>query len=219
MQKRPAKRTPIKPFVIGDPGSTHDGSFVKALTLINIAADCGLDAVKFQLLSPEQERGQNIGMNWEWLPALIDEGIKRKIEVFASVFNMEGVQWLIKYGCKSVKFAYSQLLLHKVSAHLHNNFDKVYMSTDVMNGVFENTINLYCIPQYPVPFIVDFEGLFPKFNGFSSHCLGIRQEQAALRAGAKYLELHYQGKWESNTPDGKFAKTPKELGKLMRIIK
>lgn len=42
-------------FIIAEVGSVHDGSFGNALCLINAAAECGVDAVKFQTHIPEAE--------------------------------------------------------------------------------------------------------------------------------------------------------------------
>jgi N-acetylneuraminate synthase len=40
--------TPASTFVIAEVGSVHDGSFGNAMKLIELAAECGADAVKFQ---------------------------------------------------------------------------------------------------------------------------------------------------------------------------
>jgi len=42
------------PYVIAEIGCNHDGDFGKALTMIRVAADCGVDAVKFQKRSPQK---------------------------------------------------------------------------------------------------------------------------------------------------------------------
>lgn len=218
--KRPAKRSPEKKdpvFVILDPGSTHDGSFNKAKTLVKIAADNGADAVKFQLLTKNEEVSRNIGMEWDWLPDLIQLGADLKIEVFASVFSLDGIEWAHACGCESVKFAYSKQQLFL--AYNTDMFNKVYYSTDAMKFNASYGTSLYCIPEYPVKYIVDFEGIFPRFDGFSDHTLGIKQTLTAVKAGARYIEKHFQGDWHSDTPDGCFALKPKLLGELMRKIK
>lgn len=42
-------------FLIGEVGSTHDGSFGNAKSAIDVAAECGVDAVKFQMHVAEAE--------------------------------------------------------------------------------------------------------------------------------------------------------------------
>lgn len=47
--------TATKISIIAEIGSVHDGSFGNALKLIEAAADCGADAVKFQTHIAEAE--------------------------------------------------------------------------------------------------------------------------------------------------------------------
>ena len=42
-------------FLIGEVGSTHDGSFGNAKCAIDVAAECGVDAAKFQMHIAEAE--------------------------------------------------------------------------------------------------------------------------------------------------------------------
>jgi sialic acid synthase SpsE len=208
------------------------GELAKARRLVEIGADCGLDAVKFQLLSEKENTGGNIGMEWEWLPELIELGNQKGVEVFASVFDRSGWDWIVYSGCKSVKLSYSQADKLGTYPHIHP-LENIYVSQDVMspapvlkpvkhNGAKPPTLNLvrlYCLPFYPVQHLVDFEGLFPRFDGFSSHCLGMMQEVAAATAGAKVLEFHFQGDWKSDCPDGLFAKSPALTEKLCKRVK
>jgi len=198
--------------ILAECGSTHNGDKRRAIELVDIAADAGCHAIKYQLLTGKELKGGNIELPWEWMPELMEHGVKRGIEVYASVFNIDGIRWLKKIGCNSIKFAYSQRELLKSMA-IHS-FDNVYYSTDIMKGTNHLFTNLYCIPLYPVPYQVSFEGLFPLFEGFSSHTLGIEQDKRAIDMGAQYIEKHFMGKWETNCPDGKFAISPRQLGEL-----
>jgi len=204
--------------IIIDPGSTHDGEKKKALELIEIMAEAGADAVKFQLLTKKEEVGGNIGIDWDWLPDLIEWGRRMDIEVFASVFNKDGIKWLRHCLCKSIKFSYGmrELCADAIleNTNLLNPFKDIYLSGDVMKAHPKITTNLYCIPEYPVPYIIDFENVFPLFDGFSDHTLGIKQTVTAIDMGAKYIEKHGQGPWHSNTPDGNFAIRPEEIRDL-----
>ena len=209
--------------LIGDPGSCHDGDLGKARELIKIGADAGLSAVKLQLLQPAQCQNGNIMLNWEHLPDLIDLGKSLGVEVFARAFDLSGAEWLASCCCKSIKFAYSQtdLLSDARVRNLLPNFSRVYVSLDVMKPKPTNLelISLYCVPEYPIRYVLDFEGIFQRFSGFSSHCLGVQQEIRAVEAGAKFLEFHYKGAWDSRCPDARFAKSPKLAGELCRRIR
>lgn len=227
--------------IIGDPGSCHMGRLEYAKELVRVGAGAGLNAVKFQLLTSAETKNGNIAMDWEWLPELMDLGDRLGVEVFASVFDRSGWDWLIKCGCKSVKLSYSQA--NKLSVYPHvSPLVNYFVSEDVMSPPNKLTpvllknpdedsleakenrkamriIRLYCIPEYPVRYMVDFEGLFPRFDGFSSHCLGIEQDLRAVEAGAKYLEVHYTlDKEDISCPDHRFAKHPFRLEQLCNGI-
>ena len=68
-----------KPFVIAEIGSNFDQSKWKAKKLINIAKNCGADAVKFQLFSGKilypnnlkmQKIFKSIQLDKNWIPEL-----------------------------------------------------------------------------------------------------------------------------------------------------
>jgi len=210
--------------MIGDPGSCHMGNLHKAYDLIRAANDCGLDAVKFQLLTSKQCTGGNINLDWTYLPTLMDLGAKIGIEVFASVFDYTGAAWLKQCGAKSIKFSYSKsdLLNENLIKNIALSFDHVYVSHDTMTPkiLLEKYISLYCIAEYPVKYLIDFEGLFPRFDGFSSHTLGIKQDIVAINAGAKIIEKHFTLDDDYiQCPDHNFALRPAQLKQLCDYAK
>lgn len=200
--------------VIVDPGSCHMGKLEYAKELIDVAVDCGADACKFQLF---KDLPPNIKLPRYWFLELVAYGANKKMEVFASVFEW-GAYDLVKSVCKSIKLAYSQ----RTRGSLYNikAFENFYISGDIFTEFPEGTIKLFCIHEYPVLYEVNFDGIFPEFDGFSSHCMGIRQEIKAIEAGAKYLEFHITlDKSDITCPDHAFAKRPKEAKKLINIIR
>jgi sialic acid synthase SpsE len=83
----------------------------------------------------------------------------------------------------------------------------------------DNYVSFYCIPEYPVRYQVDFEGLFPMFDGLSDHTLGFRQTIRAAEMGAQFIEKHFQGNWDSSCPDGCFALKPAQLDEMVKQLK
>lgn len=212
---------PVK--VITDPGSCHLGSLTYAKELIKISADCGADACKFQLF---KESDINIPLPYKWFPELVDTGKNYGIEVFASAFDKEALN-IIMDNCKSVKFAYS---MRESKLIFDINFAKVktiYISGDIYTNFYPNglggveSIRLFCIPQYPVQYLIDFEGIFPLFDGFSDHTMGYKQSCNAAMHGAQYIEKHIRLDTSEcdNVPDGKFALRPKELEAMIKAVK
>lgn len=205
--------------IIGDPGSCHMGRYDRAMELIQVGRDSGLDAVKFQLLTPDQCKGGNIRLDWDWMPDLMDLGEKLGIEVFASVFNLDGARWMDKCQARSLKFSYSAsgLLNDSRVRDLSLDMETVYVSLDIMKPrpPLDGYVSLYCIPEYPVRYQVDFEGIFPMFDGFSSHCLGVEQDLRAMHYGAQYLEKHFTlDKKDISCPDHAFALRPRQVADL-----
>jgi sialic acid synthase SpsE len=188
----------MKCKIIGDACGMHDSEEKKSHKLVEIGKNCGFNAVKFQLLTDKEIAYGNSEFNWEWLPDLMAHGKELGVEIFASVFDWSGILYLQNIGCKSIKFAYSQQELAK--KHDLIGFDNVYVSGD----------NIFCVPEYPAYFPPNFDGLFKKFTGFSSHYLGTEVEKKAIDAGCQVLEFHYKGDWVSECPDTSFAKDIEE---------
>jgi N-acetylneuraminate synthase len=154
----------------------------------------------------------------------MEMGDKLGIEVFASVFNLDGARFLQKHNASAIKFAYSQagLLFDARVRDIAASIGTVYVSLGVMSQrpPITDYISLYCIPEYPVKCQLDFEGIFPMFDGFSSHCLGIEQDLRAFDSGANYLEKHFTlDRNDIDCPDHQFALKPRMLDKLCKALR
>lgn len=118
-------------FIIAEAGVNHDGSVDKALRLIDIAADCGADAVKFQTFRAEetvtpgtakaayQQRQTGGGSQFDMIQALeLDEEAHRGlaarcrdrgIEFMSTPFEPWGLDLLVGLGMRRVKVASGEL--------------------------------------------------------------------------------------------------------------
>ena len=111
----------MKVKIIAEVGSVHDGSFGNALKLIELAAKCSADIVKFQTHIAEAETLKDAPMpsffkgepryeyfkrtgfsieEWKQLKAKCDE---QRIEFLSSPFSVEAVELLEKIGIKRYK--------------------------------------------------------------------------------------------------------------------
>jgi N-acetylneuraminate synthase len=106
-------------FVVAEAGSNHNGSIEQAKKMIDVAADAGADAVKFQVFraktmypnKPIEVRYlKNMGIEedlysiikrfevpYEWLDGLCGYAKKRGIVFMATPFDVEGVKILNPY--------------------------------------------------------------------------------------------------------------------------
>ena len=103
-------------FIIAEAGSNHNGNLEQARRLIDVAAEAGADAVKFQLFRADKLYPTNAGrsdylkqnkpiydiiaemeMPYDWLPILADHCREKDIIFMASAFDEESVDRLDPY--------------------------------------------------------------------------------------------------------------------------
>ena len=211
----------MHPVVISDVGSCHMQKLSYAKECIDVAYNCGVDVIKFQLFQGfDFTRTGNIELPREWWPELLEYAGTR-IKLTSSAFDWAAVALLNESPVPFIKFAYSQ----RDKLHWMEGCKKpVMVSCDVMSkkSIPEGYLTLYCIPEYPVRYQVDFEGIFTRlhFDGFSSHCLGIEQDKRAVDYGARYIEKHMTLDHKDITcPDSAFALPPKELDRFVTAVK
>ena len=206
-------------YVCGDIGSNHMGKLENCVQAVVTAKQCGLNACKFQL----GVQSPNIDIPIEYYEAAMQAGIDNQIDVFTSIFDPQYQRNIIRYKPKYMKFAYSQKDDPFQQVCLENQIPTI-VSCDVMTYFKPTspTVRLFCIPEYPVTSEISFDGIFPKFDGFSDHTMGHRQAINAVIAGAKFIEKHFKLTEDvDNTmpPDAMFALSPSELASMVDEIR
>lgn len=111
------------PYVIAEIGSVHDGSFGNACRLLEVAADCGADAVKFQTHIAEAETlldapspsyfsaepraayFRRTGFSREQWISLAKVAKARNVDFLSSPFSLEAVDLLEDVGVGAYKIA------------------------------------------------------------------------------------------------------------------
>lgn len=205
---------PVK--VVVDPGSTHMGRLDYARKLIDLAVENKCWAIKFQMFD---NIPPNIPLPKGYWRELVSYA-KGKIIIFASAFGIEQVEFLKRYRCPYIKFAYSQRK-DKQAMELARTFAQVIVSCDPLERFnYPEDIALFCIPEYPVRYIVDFSIIKQfRFDGFSDHTIGYWQTRVAVHEGARIIEKHITLDYmDIDCPDHYFALKPKELKAMMEVI-
>lgn len=177
-------------FIIAEIGINHNGDINIAKQLIDLARECGCDAVKFQkrdidvvytqgfLNSPREspwgttQRDQKAGL--EFGPAEykeIDQYCKNKgIEWFASAWDMNSLEFLDQFNCKYAKVASAMLadvpLLKAIASRKKHTFISTALSELPM---VENAVKIFRDANCPFELM---------------HCVGtypMRDEDANLK--------------------------------------
>jgi sialic acid synthase SpsE len=140
-------------YLIAEAGSNHNRDLATAIALIDVAADSGADAVKFQTfradalvartshpiatLTDEFERfGKTVHqmfaeveMPLEWLPRLRDHALERGIAFLSTPFDERSADLLAELGMPAYKVATYEIVHIPLLRHLARMGKPVLMST------------------------------------------------------------------------------------------
>jgi sialic acid synthase SpsE len=222
------------PYVIAEAGSNFDQSLDTARRLIDAAADCKADAIKFQLFkasalypqgSSMYEIFKAVELNPDWVPILSHHARERDVTFFASTFDLESLSVLESAEVPAHKVASSEVTNFPLLSAIARTRKPIFLSTGMCDladiEVALNIINseaaqdiclMQCGARYPLPdeetnlrVISTYRAAFGGPVGFSDHTLG--RDSALDR--------------KSKGPDHFYALEPKEMtdyvGNLHRI--
>ena len=245
-------------FIIAEIGINHNGDLDLAKRLIDAAVVAGCDAVKFQkrtidkvytqeyLAEPRQspwgttQREQKEGLEFskEEYDEIDRYCKERKIEWYASAWDIDSQKFLQQYDCKYNKVASAMLtndeLLTEIAKEGKYTFIATGMSTyeeiDHAVEIFK-TYNcpfelMHCNSTYPMP-IEDANlkligVLAEKYQckvGYSGHEAGTLVSTCAVAMGATSIERHITMDRTMYGSDQKASIEPYELCKLVKDIR
>ena len=116
-----------EPYIAAEIGSNFDQSLDKAYKMIETAAKSGAHAVKFQLFKTENlyRKGhklyplfKSIELNPKWIPKLIECSKDNLVDFFASPFDIESADVLLKNSINLFKIASSEITNFKLINYL-----------------------------------------------------------------------------------------------------
>lgn len=158
-------------FIIAEAGSNHDQKLDQAKELINVAADSGADAVKFQLFtaeglvgkdSPHYAAVKKAEMPRTWMHDLLDHCAKKNILFMATPFDREAVDILCEIDSPIFKWASSETTNLPLLAYAATTKRPLLVSTgmcdlaDIQQAVTvldqcgnKNYALLQCVSNYP----------------------------------------------------------------------
>ena len=167
-------------FIVAEAGANHDGKLSQAKELIDVAAEAGADAVKFQIYSaetlyskrapkfstykkPPWQLIKEIETPREWIPELKKYCDKKGIIFFATPFDFEAVDELDPY-VELFKFASFEIVDLPLIDYIARKGKPTIISTGLANMeeiedaylIYTKTGNdklvfLQCASAYPAP--------------------------------------------------------------------
>ncbi len=216
-------------FIIAEIGINHNGEVEIAKQLIDVAKDAGADAVKFQkrtidlvfskemLDSPREspwgttQRAQKEGLEFGLKECQeIDAYCKKKrIEWFASAWDLESQKFLQQFDCKYNKIAsamivYEDLLKEVASEKKHTfistgmtEFEQIDRAVEIFRKAGCPFELMHCVSTYPMDdedanlnCIKTLRDRYQCDVGYSGHEVGLAVSYAAAALGITSLERH-----------------------------
>lgn len=143
------------PFIIAEAGVNHNGDVMRAIEMVEVAADCGADCIKFQAFDPEglvaagtqsaayqnRNTGQRDQLDLLRSLSLSLSDFERTaercrecgIEFLATPFELDMVEALVAFGMKRVKVASGELTNHMALDRFAKTGLPIILSTGMAN--------------------------------------------------------------------------------------
>jgi N,N'-diacetyllegionaminate synthase len=252
-----------KVYIVAEIGINFNGSFDNCIRLINVAADAGCDAVKLQFFRAKAMYPKSAGrLDWKdsrgeysydiydavesfelpekWIDGIIEHCGKSAIDLWSSVFDIEGADLLAGKGLKGLKLS-SYVITHlPLIEHCAAKGLPLFLSTGgadlgeteaAVNTVLQhhrNVVVMHCSIKYPTALsecnmgvIKTFTYAFPGIPvGYSDHTAEVSDAPVqAVYLGAAAIEKHITLDKEMEGPDHFFALEPHELTRMVADVR
>ena len=219
-------------MIIAEFGSNHMGSYHRAMEAPEVFADCGADAVKFQLFKLEDilhdptQEDRLTELPTDWLPDIAKQCAKFDIEFMCTPFSEWAVEALNPYVKRWKIAAFEQKRRHvwsavyKTAKPIIASFgrDKPFVA-DLQD---RKLTPLYCVSKYPA----DDEDIFLRTPqkwgvpwGFSDHTRSAIIPALAVAMGATVIEKHVCLDYDHDGPDMPHSLDPEDFADMVGNIR
>lgn len=229
-----------KTKIIAEVSSNHGGDIKIAKEFIKVAADIGLDYIKFQSWQAKKVKKDDPQYDW-FLKSeltdrmhyeLIDECKKYNIKFLTTCFEIERIEFLSTLGLDEIKVGSADTSSYRMLSILKHKFKHIIVSTGMATN--EEIIKaaevlkevrftfLHCVSIYPTPpekvnmLRMDWLKNFTSSVGYSDHTVGIEAIKLAMARGANYVEKHFtlgEGRCPRTMP---WDATPEKFEEIVR---
>lgn len=236
-------------FVIAEAGINHCGSVRRALDMVQVAHDCGADAVKFQSFTADK-LGYDEALTAQlrdWQLTAHDHTVLKEyadsigIEFMSTPFDFEWTDFLVALGVKRLKISSGKVKDLAFVRHVASKGLPVIMSAGMVDadgmtaailaksetGYDLDLALMYCVSKYPAPLSdIDFremERLNRRYDrvtiGYSDHSANPTVSILAAAAGAQVIEAHLTLDRALPGPDHAASLLPGEFAEMVRGVR
>jgi len=234
-------------YLIAEAGATHTG-LQSAMNLVDMAIDCGFDAIKFQMvqlerINPDEKFGkyrledilkQRLLKIDEWEE--LNNYIGDRIEWFVTTTLFSHVDWAEKHNMRQVKICSRDLTNLELIKYASKKIDTVHLDTgggsffqidEAENEIVNHVIIHHCPVGYPsnpenenLRRIKELKEEFECQVGYSSHTASLEMDVMAVALGADVLEVPIKEQFSSSiSPEEKYALTAEQATNYVQTIR
>lgn len=235
-------------FVIAEIGTNHNGDINLAKRIIKAAAKAKADAVKIQLVNPDESYAKDspsyrifrkVSLSFSALTELKKEADRLNIIFFATAGDILNIELIVKLKMPLIKISsgcMTNTLLLREAARMRL---PVIMSTgmaylaEIKSSVHELERNgakdialLHCTSSYPAEYsdlnlnsIKTLKDNFKYPIGYSDHTVDNLASLAAVSIGAAVIEKHFTLSRKLRGPEHYFSSEPAEFSRLVGEIR
>lgn len=230
-----------KVMIVAELGLNHGGNLDTALKMVEIAADCGCDAIKVQAIRPEDflPEGHNLWrvteecwLGWDGYRKVMEETQSLGLRFGATPSSVHGVAELASMGVDYLKNSSDYLLRHDMIRAMSETGLPTVVSTGMATsqeiwgavrafglGNRDRLTLMHCTSAYPCPDDeVNLARLHPGM-GFSDHTEGWVAAIVAVARGATMIEKHFTLDSCADGPDHHFSAEPHEMTWLVDDVR
>jgi len=235
-------------YIIAEIGINHEGDINICKKMIEVALECGVDAVKLQTINADLNyvKGsesykifKSSELNQDETKEAFDYAHKLGLEIFTTAGDIETINWVDKLSPSHWKVS-SGLLTHipvirylaslkrplLISTGMANEFDIDTAIDAAMLAGAEDVSLLQCTSVYPTPFeevnLSTIAWLKNKYNipvGFSDHSIGDDAIFLSISAGASLIEKHFSLDNQREGFDHKISLNSEGLKKMVERVR
>jgi sialic acid synthase SpsE len=236
-------------YVIAEAGINHNGNLEIAKTMIEKAAHCGVDAIKFQTLTPDELFSKTLSPKLfelikKWSLTKKDHKILKKhaekngIDFLSTPIGKKTAKILFDINCKAIKLSSGDLNNFELISFLTDKKIPLIISTGMstiseITSVMEFLLNknsqfcfLHTTSSYPtldtdanLINIKYFQNIFPVPIGYSDHTIGNEACMTAISLGACIIEKHFTLDKQMEGPDQKLSADVNDFSNLVKSIR